>query len=74
MRVDTAGLRPDYDLEALRRGSDETTEGRVARVLLEQLDRETDPEARATIERAVYYGLDAFRLREVTPMWEEIGG
>ena len=74
VRVDTAGLRPDYDLEALRRGSDETTEGRVARVLLEQLDRETDPEARATIERAVYYGLDAFRLREVTPMWEEIGG
>ena len=50
-----------------------TTEGRFARVLLEQLDRETDPEARTTIERALYYGLDAFRLREVAPLWEEIG-
>ena len=59
--------------DALRAQSDETTEGRFAHVLLERLDHETDPEARATIERALYYGLDAFRLREVAPAWEEIG-
>jgi hypothetical protein len=73
LRVDATALRPDYDLDALRRVNDETTEGRFARVLLEQFDRETDPEARATIERALYYGLDAFRMREVLPGWEEIG-
>ena len=73
LRVDAAALRPDYDFDALRRISDETTEGRFARVMLDQLDRASDPEARATIERALYYGLDAFRLREVQPAWEEIG-
>lgn len=73
VRADVAALRPDWNLDELRRANDETTEGRFARVLLEQLDRETDPEARTTIERALYYGLDAFRLREVAPLWEEIG-
>ena len=73
LRIDSAGLRPDWNLDALRHGSDETTEGRFARVLLERLDAETDPETRATLERALYYGLDAFRLREVAPMWEELG-
>ena len=72
LRVDPSGVRPDYDLAALRRGNDETTEVRFARVLLEQLERETDAEARARIECALYYGLDAFRMREVAPMWEEI--
>ncbi len=73
LRVDATALRPDWNLDALRHASDETTEGRFARVLIEQLDAEQDPEQRATIERALYYGLDAFRLREVQPAWEEIG-
>ena len=73
LRADTSAMRPEWNLDAMRHASDETTEGRFARVLLERIDHETDPEARATLERALYYGLDAFRLREVAPMWEEIG-
>ena len=38
----------------------------------EERDRETDPVQRALIESALYYGLDAFRLREVVPAWEEL--
>src|SRR6185436_11822419 len=56
LRVDRSAIRPDFDLVALRHCSDETTEGRFARVMLDRLDRETDVEARATIERALYYG------------------
>lgn len=73
VRADASALRPDWDLDRLRQASDETTEGRFARVLLERLDSESDPGERATIERALYYGLDAFRLGEVAPKWEEIG-
>lgn len=72
LRVDRSAVRPDYDFVALRQASDETTEGRFARVLLERLDREKDAETRATIERALYYGLDAFRVREVQPYYEEL--
>ena len=72
LRVDRSALRPDFDLVELRHCSDETTEGRFARVMLDRLDRETDVEARATIERALYYGLEAFQIRDVTPAWEEI--
>ena len=72
LRVDRSAIRPDFDLVALRHCSDETTEGRFARVMLDRLDRETDSEARAAIERALYYGLEAFQIRDVTPAWEEI--
>lgn len=72
VRIDGSGARPDYDFDQLRQASDETTEGRFARVLLERLDGERDPETRATLERALYYGLDAFRLREVAPYYEEL--
>jgi hypothetical protein len=41
--------------------------------MLERLAQETDPAQRALIERALYYGLDAFRLREVAPAYEELG-
>ncbi len=73
MRVDLRGVRPDYDLESYRRGEAGTTEERFARTLLAQLDQEADPERKALIESALYYGLDAFKLRDVAPTYEELG-
>jgi DNA repair exonuclease SbcCD nuclease subunit len=72
LRLDLRALRPDYDLEALRRTTGGTTEERFSRALLERLDRETDPAERATIESALYYGLDAFHLRDVAPAYEDL--
>jgi DNA repair exonuclease SbcCD nuclease subunit len=73
LRVDLRGVRPDYDLAAYRKGEPDTTEERFARTLLAQLEQETDAEKKALIESALYYGLDAFKLREVTPTYEELG-
>lgn len=73
LRFETAGLRPDYDLAAYRSRDPKTTEERFARELLAQIDAESDPARRATLERALYHGLDAFRLREVAPAWDEVG-
>jgi hypothetical protein len=73
LRTDLRKLRPDYDLDALRRQEPSATEDRFARALLDQLDREKDPLQRALIESALYYGLDAFKLREVVPAYEELG-
>ena len=73
LRLDLRRLRPDYDLDAYLAVDATTTEERFARALLEQRDRETDPERRAVIESALYYGLDAFRLREVVPAYEDLG-
>jgi len=72
VRWDRSAVRPDYELDALRASEGRTTEERFARDLLSRIDAETDPEARAVLERALYYGLDAFRLREVVPQWEEV--
>ena len=63
---------PDYDLAAYRAGEGRTTEERFAKELLAQLDAETDPQARAVVERALHYGLDAFKLRDVTPAVDEV--
>ncbi len=73
LRFDLRGLRPDYDLDVYRVGEAGTTEERFARALLEQHEQETDPGQRAVIESALYYGLDAFKLREVVPAYEELG-
>jgi|SRR5262245_865546 len=73
LRFDKRRLKPDYNLEAYRVGEPTTTEERFARELLTRFDQETDPEQRAVIESALYYGLDAFRLREVVPAYEEVG-
>ena len=72
MRADTTGVRPDYDLAAYRSGEGRTTEERFARELLAQLDAETDPAARAVVEKALHYGLDAFKLRDVSPAFDEV--
>jgi DNA repair exonuclease SbcCD nuclease subunit len=71
VRWDRGDVRPDYDLDALRAGDGRTTEQRFARELLSRIDAEADPGQRAVLERALYYGLDAFRVREVVPQWEE---
>jgi hypothetical protein len=71
-RIDMSAVRPDYDLDAYREGEPTTTEERFARALLEQLDQAKGVDERAAIESALYYGLDAFRLREVVPAYEDI--
>jgi DNA repair exonuclease SbcCD nuclease subunit len=72
VKWDTNAVRPDLDLAALRAGEGRTTEQRFARELLTRIDAETDAAQRAALERALYYGLDAFRAREVIPQWEEV--
>ena len=72
VRVDLSRMRPEYDLAALRRDASGATEARFARALLDALDAAIDPAERAEIESALYYGLDAFRLGEVQPAYEEI--
>lgn len=70
LKVDASGLRPDYDLSLYRTGEGRTTEERFARSLLEEIDREQDPERRRTLEAALYYGLDALKLGDVAPRYE----
>lgn len=72
LRLDLTALRPDYDLEALRRSESDSTEERFARSLLARMEQATDRAERARLERALYYGLDAFRLGEVVPGYEEL--
>ena len=72
LRLDLRELRPDYDLAGIRAREPSTTEDRFAHALLAELDSEQDPAKRARILSALYYGLDAFRLREVAPGWEEM--
>ncbi len=73
LRVDLRGVRPDYDLEAYMMRGPRTTEERFACALLEKLVEEKEPARRALLESAIYYGLDAFRLRQVVPSYEEMG-
>uniref|UniRef100_A0A832I4I0 Calcineurin-like phosphoesterase domain-containing protein n=1 Tax=Eiseniibacteriota bacterium TaxID=2212470 RepID=A0A832I4I0_UNCEI len=73
VKLDLRGVRPDYDLDAYRASDGATTEERFARTLLERIGAEGNAEERAVLERALYYGLDAFRLREVVPAYEELG-
>ncbi len=72
LRVDAGGVRPDYDLSGYRAGEGRTTEERFARELLRQLDEASEPDDKAALERALYYGLDAFKLREVAPLSDEV--
>ena len=72
VRWDRGAVRPDYDLDALRTGDGRTTEERFALDLLKRIDAESESDQRVALERALYYGLDAFRVREVVPQWEEV--
>jgi hypothetical protein len=74
LRLDRRALRPDHDLASYRGdGPGATTEERFARALLARLDQEQDGGRRALIESALYYGLDALKLRSVVPCYEELG-
>ena len=72
LRLDLRDLRPDYDLDGIRAREASTTEDRFAHALLAEMDAEQDPAKRSRILSALYYGLDAFRLREVAPAYEEM--
>ena len=72
LRIDRRALRPDYPLDTYRESSGSTTDERFARALLERLDAASDPEEKAKLERALYHGLDAFQLKEVIPVHEEL--
>lgn len=72
LRIDSSRVRPDYDLASMRVSESGTTEERFARMMLERLDATTDPAERGLIEAALYYGLDAFRLHETVPAYEEM--
>jgi hypothetical protein len=72
VKWDKGAVRPDYDFDALRAGEGRTTEHRFARELLARIDAEADAGKRAVLEHALYYGLDAFRVREVIPQWERV--
>ena len=71
LHLDPSGLRPDYDLQSLRgTGEPQTTEERFVRALLVELEATGDPEQRARVEAALYYGLDALRQGQVAPRYE----
>jgi len=72
VKMDMGRVRPDYDLDAYRNRLIETTEDQFVSALLDRLEATTDEDERLVIERALDYGLDAFRLREVAPVHEEI--
>jgi hypothetical protein len=68
--ADAARVRPAYDLASYRRGEPRTTEERFARSLLVEIEDEKNPERRALLEAALYYGLDALRQQGVAPRYE----
>jgi DNA repair exonuclease SbcCD nuclease subunit len=70
VRVDASGVRPDYDLVAYRTGEGRTTEEKFARALLAEIEAASDPERKRTLEEALYYGLDALRLGDVSPRYD----
>ena len=72
LSIDGRAVRPDYDLEAYRRGEARTTEERFARSLLVELEAEADPARRRVLEAALYYGLDALRFGDVAPRYEHV--
>ena len=73
VRVNLGDVRPDYDLDVYRNDKSTATENRFARAMLEKIDAEQDPRERAVLESALFYGLDAFRLGEIMPVYEELG-
>lgn len=71
LHLDASGLRPDYDLRVLSKGGEaRTSEERFVRSFVAEMEAETDPERRARLEAALYYGLDALRQGQVAPRYE----
>src|SRR5439155_21181854 len=69
VRIDASAVRPDYDLDAYRRGEGRTTEEKFARSLLAEIDASTDVERKRVLEEALYYGLDALHMGDVAPRY-----
>ncbi len=69
--IDTAGLKPDYDLSRYEDRSLRTAEARFAREMVRRIGLEDDPARRRTLENALYYGLDALLQGEVAPRYED---
>src|SRR5258708_9510152 len=67
VRIDASAVRPDYDLDAYRRGEGRTIEEKFARSLLVEIDDAADPEKKRVLEEALYYGLDALHMGAVAP-------
>ena len=70
--VNAKEMRRDYDLDGIREREPTTTEDRFVRNLLDRMEAEHDPARKAALERALYYGLDAFTLGEVVPAHEDL--
>jgi DNA repair exonuclease SbcCD nuclease subunit len=73
LKVDRRATRPDYDLASYHERDPLTTEDRFVHAMLARLEQTTDPDERGLVESALFYGLDAFRLREVVPAYEDLG-
>jgi hypothetical protein len=71
LHLDASRLRPAYDLTALRgTGEPRTSEERFVRSFVAEMEAEADPERKARLEAALYYGLDALRQAQVAPRYE----
>ena len=64
---------PDYDIEALLDESNvfPITEKKFAQHLMRRLKEESNEERKKILKKALYYGLDALRLKEVKPHNED---
>ena len=69
---DFLNITPDYDIESLLTDSEAfpTTERKFIKNIRERIEAETDDEKKRILEKGLYYGLDALRLREVKPRYE----
>jgi hypothetical protein len=70
LHLDASALRPGYDLDAYRASDGQTTEERFAQSVLSEIEVEADPQRRAILEAALYYGLDALKQGQVAPRYE----
>jgi len=69
---DFAEITPDYDIESLLSDFEAfpTTEKKFVKSIYQRIEAEPDAEKKRMLERALYYGLDALRLGEVRPRYE----
>lgn len=71
IKIDTIGIRPDYEINKYLKVKEETTEAKFVRHLWELKEKAANDDEKAKIEKAIYYGLDALIQKEVTPRYED---
>jgi len=65
--IDTSGVRPDYDLTAYSdTGPAASVEAQFVRELTAAIEADSDPDRRAVLEDALYYGLDALVQQSIS--------